>query len=33
MRISINAYNSDDDLEILRKAIIDIQQTSDLLGV
>jgi isopenicillin-N epimerase len=33
MRISINAYNSEDDLEILRKAIIDIQQTTDLLGV
>ena len=31
LRISINAYNSQEDLDILRKAIIDIQATTDLL--
>jgi isopenicillin-N epimerase len=31
LRISINAYNSQEDLETLRRAIIDIQATTDLL--
>lgn len=31
LRISLNAYNSQDDLEVLRNAIVAIQSTTDLL--
>jgi isopenicillin-N epimerase len=32
LRISLNAYNSEKDLEVLRSALIDIRSTTDLLG-
>lgn len=31
MRISLNGYNSQNDLDLLRSAIIDIQSNTDLL--